>query len=857
MAKGEMPTVDFAPYWPRNAPPFFVDHSTPQCPRTFIALYFSTKKLRGDPAAHPAMNPFVSLPVGPAPRDKTPERKLRDIALCMANSTPTQPSAHSAISRGEDGIKWQRHEDWVKQHFRDKIVWNFDPAKFIQAVWKFGPEDVPPKRFTNAGKRNESSASPSVDKAFSKCYILKRSERDCYEPLAEIANGLLTQMYGPKGHRQRVRRAYPAQFKKRDTKYEGGYTGEKVDMSFSTVDLTRGKWPRWDFEAAFLEVKKTKVGVLPNRTQLHQQVDTDTGRAAEKGKRKRTAAEERTELPQAKRPRTPTDDSERVQDGPAADHTQAKTDEDDPVRPQEFDLTHNEAQAVRYMNQMMSSNVRSFGIGWLVEDDNMRLYYGDRMGIVVTKKFKFLHDDFELFLRCIAAMGQASVHGMGIFRDLHFQENEETETGFEQYKGSQLCITALRPDTPDAKPKLFEFDVDVDGEAKRIYTEFGVLGRGTSVIPIKATPGMLAYKHFKTEDLVAKISWPHALRKAEDSLITAVRTKLDQTKRQYLPHIVELKCSVTRTIEEMKLPRAAMGLDRDEADERVCRVLVMQSYQRLEVVESVDDFKKVYVDVVRAHYWVWTTSRILHRDISTNNIMWFRKDGRLYGVLCDWDLAEENGGIPSTRAGEYFGAEEPSASNTAADGTAPKADAGEATSSEPPKKPRYRTGTGPFMALDLLRKGPPPFHLYRHDLESFFYVLAYVYAVWDPDNKTFGHLAAWERESLADIRSAKAEFMKYIPAYDDVFKNAHPLLKALTVRTPEPSWVSRLCSAFTGVQMRTDVIDALRSMAEGDGRDVNKAEIKMHEERRETEITYGKFMGILGAPLDIEDGVAA
>ncbi|TFY53939.1 hypothetical protein EVJ58_g9158 [Rhodofomes roseus] len=73
-----------------------------------------------------------------------------------------------------------------------------------------------------------------------------------------------------------------------------------------------------------------------------------------------------------------------------------------------------------------------------------------------------------------------------------------------------------------------------------------------------------------------------------------------------------------------------------EIDLRVCRTLVMKSYERLELVDSVEDFKKVYVDVVRARYWVWRTTRTLHRHISTNNVMWYRRsDGNVIGILCD------------------------------------------------------------------------------------------------------------------------------------------------------------------------------------------------------------------------------
>jgi hypothetical protein len=37
---------------------------------------------------------------------------------------------------------------------------------------------------------------------------------------------------------------------------------------------------------------------------------------------------------------------------------------------------------------------------------------------------------------------------------------------------------------------------------------------------------------------------------------------------------------------------------------------------------------------------------------------------------------------------------------------------------------KQRTGTKPFMAIDLLRPDPPV-HMYRHDLESLFYVLVW------------------------------------------------------------------------------------------------------------------------------------
>ena len=98
---------------------------------------------------------------------------------------------------------------------------------------------------------------------------------------------------------------------------------------------------------------------------------------------------------------------------------------------------------------------------------------------------------------------------------------------------------------------------------------------------------------------MAKAPWPHASQNAEDGFIVAVRRVLKEKKPHYLRHIVELKCSVTRTMDQMGLPCVRMGLRPEQADERVSRTLVMKRYELLETAESVEDFRIIFVDVVR------------------------------------------------------------------------------------------------------------------------------------------------------------------------------------------------------------------------------------------------------------------
>ncbi|KAJ1718071.1 hypothetical protein LPJ61_006888 [Coemansia biformis] len=56
-------------------------------------------------------------------------------------------------------------------------------------------------------------------------------------------------------------------------------------------------------------------------------------------------------------------------------------------------------------------------------------------------------------------------------------------------------------------------------------------------------------------------------------------------------------------------------------------------------VQSVDEFILVVGDAVNAHKAIFDKCRILHRDISDNNIMFVRKGDKIRGVLIDMDYA--------------------------------------------------------------------------------------------------------------------------------------------------------------------------------------------------------------------------
>ena len=87
------------------------------------------------------------------------------------------------------------------------------------------------------------------------------------------------------------------------------------------------------------------------------------------------------------------------------------------------------------------------------------------------------------------------------------------------------------------------------------------------------------------------------------------------------------------------------------------------------------------------HYLAISKDGIIHRDINISNLMCRRlEDGSVQGVLNDWDVA--------------------STSHTESDS----------------EHTNMRTGTMPFMSIDLHRK-LPPVHIERFEYESLFHVL--------------------------------------------------------------------------------------------------------------------------------------
>ncbi|KAF5019918.1 hypothetical protein F66182_8058 [Fusarium sp. NRRL 66182] len=164
-------------------------------------------------------------------------------------------------------------------------------------------------------------------------------------------------------------------------------------------------------------------------------------------------------------------------------------------------------------------------------------------------------------------------------------------------------------------------------------------------------------------------------------------------------------------------------------DNRIYSCLVISPAGRvISDFRTIEELLRAMRDAIKAHQSLYTVGNILHRDISSNNIIITKPelaDG-FEGMLIDLDLAKERDSGPS-------GA-------------------------------RHQTGTMQFMAVEVLRRVD---HTYRHDLESFFYVLLWMCArqSWrngfanqeKPPQES--RLRKWEGGRFQDIADAKRGHM--------------------------------------------------------------------------------------------------
>ena len=240
---------------------------------------------------------------------------------------------------------------------------------------------------------------------------------------------------------------------------------------------------------------------------------------------------------------------------------------------------------------------------------------------------------------------------------------------------------------------------------------------GRSTVVLKATSDKWPGKN-----LVVKISWPGHGRVPEDEFLKKAISEAERTDGKWaINHLPRVYFSKDVVFSDDSTFMSVAGLFKNAKfsgggyvyEQRALRIIIQEELYPLKSLTNVRDVSQVFVDIACSmylfrlllvfthptlvHRWLHDHPGILHRDLSLNNIMWRlieqmdankKSEQKVYGVLTDYDLSSWTEDLKNGYK------------NTSL----------------------QRTGTPPYMALELLDE-TSSVHLYRHDVESLFYVM--------------------------------------------------------------------------------------------------------------------------------------
>ncbi|KAG2149127.1 uncharacterized protein EDB93DRAFT_1250051 [Suillus bovinus] len=333
----------------------------------------------------------------------------------------------------------------------------------------------------------------------------------------------------------------------------------------------------------------------------------------------------------------------------------------------ELDVT---VQTGLYAAEMFAANLAvNYLLNIIVVDDVMWIWYYDRQGVIQCSGINFIQD-LPRFMVLLYALQRFDLHDWGRSRDFLPV----------QVDGKRCHEFKIQDE------KLGEVDLLLHTSHDERVTHYGLQGRATNVVPV--TSEALTKKYGKLQDgMVAKIFWGEANRISEPAILDKVKeiAKAHNTVKDHIPELLwhHQFTNPTSTIRE------ALGVPEPTTGSRVLYILVFRKLHSITTLKTEDLFD-VWRQCILCHVTLWKEG-VHHRDVSPGNLMWYWKDGKRMGVLNDYDLSS--------------------------------------LANDPGPRGNERTGTVPFMALDLLteegQRGQVK-HLYRHDLESFMWCFAWI-----------------------------------------------------------------------------------------------------------------------------------
>ncbi|KAL4243892.1 EKC/KEOPS complex subunit BUD32 [Abortiporus biennis] len=698
-------------------------------------------------------------PVTPNPNDK-----VRANLAKQAQSTPSQKNMRESSQSADGRFLDSAVKGYIKGHFSSVVHREYPILDFVRFAWDFTPEDIP-------------AGDYDIPMEYVKGYCLAKKDDNQHGERASCIwlSKILDHLHDALPDNP----SNGAQFiNVRDRLVIGNFAKLKPDFSRSEKEDIDDE-EHWEDMTSFAEVKHRRPLDLP-ASQDEPTLRIDLSSLLNKEQPEEVDSDEETEEvdeePEVyEEPASPTTPVKRKRVNtplPSSTESSKRRKNEDgsagapaikPKRRATTSLTEHEVQVIKYANELQCHGVRNYSTGIFFDNQWISLWYIDSMGIVKSQPFMFPQEPHYLLL-VVAAMKAASLPRLGVSPLIDYS-HPKAKFGSYEHTFLQLPKAENEEGKTIIDSAKLRFPIDVQ-ENRRLLNTYGAIGRATTVVPI-LPPQLSATSNTSAEScedmgekyLVTKISWPEERRNSEDGYIRAIRKTMKEhpDAKHYVKNIVKVKYSLTlkRDAEKLLFPRGRWNFE-EQSEPRVFRLLVLVCYEPLQNVNSVEEFKKVFRDVVIAHHWVFTVAKILHRDLSATNLMVQRIGKEINGILADFDLA----------VGESKEAQDEEIRRLRgldSDSTPPSQRPGRVTSMEinpvrekaqidkKCQKMRYRTGTGPFMAIEVLKLTPTPIHVYRYDLESFFYVLVWFCAGFNPKKNTLSSIDDWRTPSFVQI----------------------------------------------------------------------------------------------------------
>uniref|UniRef100_A0A0W0G9D7 Fungal-type protein kinase domain-containing protein n=1 Tax=Moniliophthora roreri TaxID=221103 RepID=A0A0W0G9D7_MONRR len=312
--------------------------------------------------------------------------------------------------------------------------------------------------------------------------------------------------------------------------------------------------------------------------------------------------------------------------------------------------------------------------GILLQDTELQLWYYDSQGCIQTHYIDILQQ-LPLFVVMVMIFQRFNSRMWGV-RDTEISRPTESKTYYiieDTTKGPRFELCGRRPFTAHVSEK-------------QNHSQHPMNTRSKEDVDAEPDPS--------PEEKFFKAAWPDISRNKEPAILDEARRRADELLQEPLRSYVKDHIPTVDTWEELSdtstaLIRCFLGLSTENGQVQLWMICPILEPARELAPQA---FWVALWEAIRCHYILWHIG-VAHGDISLSNIMYREVTGKC--ILNDYDLATLMD--PGTEVPDCKGYE--------------------------------CTGTKPFMALDLLKEEGVMDHTqrrYRHDLESFCWVLVWV-----------------------------------------------------------------------------------------------------------------------------------